>query len=193
MKNVFLAYTFDDTNVAPLNGVEGETSVKDYADVAEKALKGCKFDIAEVFRCKEDKEDLTGKTWVNIWNDMGVKELVYDTAASVIMISPATVDPKRPAEAQWTPWNMYFSVHRIARKDGNIAYNPVVLVVLPDKNGSTAYFDQDKTFDILKKNIENDYVYLTDWKMFSKYPDMCINVAEQHKDATDPYKVCAVI
>lgn len=191
MKNVFVAYSFDDTNVAPLQGVEGETSVKDYADFAEKKMKKCPHAIAEVFRCKEDNSDLTGKTWVEIWGD--VKELIYDTSATVLMISPGMKNDKLPAEAQWPAWNMYFSVHRMTRKDASVAYNPVVLVVLPDKNGSTAYFDKDKTFDILKNNIDNDYVYLTDWAMFSKYPDMCIDVAQQHKDATDPYKVCAVI
>jgi len=189
-KNVYVAYNYADTCVAPLAGVEGETSVKDYADVAEKALLKCKLDVKGVYRSLEDNDDLTGLGWVQIWDK--VKDKLADSQATVMFISPAMMDPKRPAKSQWPAWNLYFSLHGMARTNGTNSSLPVVAVVLPDKKGSTAYFDKDKAFPMLKENIDNDYIYLTNWSMFLRYPDMCIDVAEKRFGEVSYYDRCFV-
>lgn len=184
-KNVYLAYNCADTSVAPLAGIEGATSVKDYAEAAVKMLKKCKQTIGEVYTCAEETIIPALPSWTQVW-DMK-KDTLGNSQATILLVSPEMMDAKVPAKEQALAWDLYFSVHDKNREEGSL---PVAIVVLPDEKGSTAYFDADKATNLLKNNLKNGYIYQTNWSMFCSYPDMCIDVAADHKAATSHYDMC---
>ena len=98
-------------------------------------------------------------------------------------------EPNRWQRSQWIPWEISFSVRETVRNNRKSHRNAVLGVILPDKNGSYAYYDKNKLFPILKNNIESGYIYVVTWEDFVKYAQADMRIAETCKDQTAVYKI----
>lgn len=91
--------------------------------------------------------------------------------------------------SQWIPWEISYSVRETIRNDRKSHRNAVLAVILPNKNGTYSYYDQNNLFPILKENIDTGYIYVTRWDSFIKYPQGYISIAFDYMNNTSDYKI----
>ncbi len=112
-------------------------------------------------------EDLTGYSDDYIYEHL--KDKIYPTSLTIVLISPEMKVPHRYDKSQWIPWEIYYSIYQ-AYRQGRVSHtNAILAVVLPDKYGSYSYMVEqkyccptgckllhtDKLFTILQKNMFN--------------------------------------
>lgn len=166
-RKIFVSYKYRDDDVKPLNSFAGAT-VRDYVTEFEKLLK---YDD-HVYKGEEDNEDLSQLTEDAIWSKL--KDRIYDSSVTVVFISPNMKEKNKSDKEQWIPWEISYSLKETSRKNKNgdpitSKSNAMLGVVIPDRNGSYAYYLEDKTccgsrcrvnyterlFNILSKNMFN--------------------------------------
>lgn len=75
---------------------------------------------------------------------------------------------------QWIPWEISYSMRLIPREKNTSRRNAILAIILPDRNGSYAYYSKDMLFPILRDNIENGYIELCQWTSFIYNPNSYI-------------------
>ena len=55
------------------------------------------------------------------------------------------------------------------------------------------YFDKNKTFPILKSNIENGYACVVTWENFLKSPQFYMDKAFEHKRSTPESRIIKLL
>lgn len=165
-RKIFVSYKYADTDVCPLNG-NRLTKVRDYVDIIENYL-----DITDdIYKGESNREDLSDLSDDAIWGRL--KDRIYDSTVTIVLISPNMKDCKKRDRSQWIPWEISYSLKEMSRTDRISRSNAIFAIVLPDSNNSYEYFikdyfccdighgigcatyNPDIIFNILKKNMFN--------------------------------------
>lgn len=164
---IFVSYKYADDQVANLSG-QNNSTVRDYVDALESY-----FDSSNhIFKGESDGEDLSQLAQDTIWNKL--RDRIFDSTMTIVFISPGMIVYGKAEKHQWIPQEVSFSLRTTKRKNQNgdsYTSNPnaMLAVVLPDANGSYAYFLENKscctegclmhhtnnTFGIIKQNMFN--------------------------------------
>jgi len=161
-RKIFVSYKYADTDVYPLN-YNRFTTVRDYVDIIENYLDR----TDDIYKGESDDEDLSYLLEDTIWEKL--KDRIYDSTVTIVLISPNMKDSWRRDKSQWIPWEIAYSLKEIPRADRVSCSNAILAIVLPNRNNSYEYFikncsnctyrctllETDTLFDILRKNMFN--------------------------------------
>ncbi len=161
-KKIFVSYKYADKDVAPLSGHRwfNPTTVRDYVDLLENY-----FDHTDnIYKGESDDEDLSEYSEDTIWEML--KDRIFDSSVTIVMISPNMKEPNRRDRSQWIPWEVSFSLKETTRNDRTSHTNAMLAIVLPDRNGSYEYYltqsycgttthHTDRLFRIIRENKFN--------------------------------------
>lgn len=162
-KKIFASYKYADSDVQALENKSWweTTTVRDYVDRLETY-----FDrySDHIYKGESDDEDLSYLTENQIWEKL--KDRIFDSSVTIVMISPNMRETYRSDRSQWIPWEVSFSLKETTRNDRTSHSNAMLAIVLPDKNGSYDYYltksfcgstthHTDKLFKIIRENKFN--------------------------------------
>lgn len=166
---IFVSYKYADNTVQHLDNTYN-TTVRDYVDRLQDHIEN--IDGA-INKGEKDDEDLSKLTDDTIWEKL--KDRIYDSTLTIVMISPNMKEEYKSERNQWIPQEISYSLKSVSRKNraGNMvtsAPNAIIAVVLPDITGRYDYYIQDnnccngtctqlntfKLFTILKENMFNE-------------------------------------
>lgn len=166
-KKIFVSYKYSDNLV--LNLEDGiDSKVRDYVDVFEQKMDG----EDDIYKGESDGDDLSELNEDTIWEKL--KDRIYDSSVTIVFISPGMRNNNIEDKEQWIPWEVSYSLKETFRRnkkgDSVTSHsNAMIAVVLPDINGSYAYYLEEKNcceggctmhhtnklFTIIKKNKFN--------------------------------------
>ena len=173
---IFVSYKFADSDVRWFPGMRYLTA-RAYVDEIQKYLQ---WSYGDIYKGEDSDEDLSQYSDPYIWNRL--KNRIYDSSITIVLISPNMKIPYVRERNQWIPWEISYSLCNEVR-DGRTSHNNALLaVVLPDRNGSYAYYNPDKLFSILRSNIQNGYTEVVSWDYFARDPQQYIRNALWRKD-----------
>ena len=182
-RKVFISYKYKDSNVKMIPDVTQPTWPCDYVDyIKTKVLSS-----DDIYKGENSDEDISSWNEDAIWNHL--KDKIYDSTITIVLISPNMKESGKRQRSQWIPWEISFSLRETTRNDRTSHSNAILAVILPDKNGVYDYYNKNDLFPILKSNIENSYIYVVTWDDFIKYPQIDIDIAFDHKNNVPSYKI----
>lgn len=168
---IFVSYKYADDNVKNISGSYSKDTVRTYVNYLSEYIKD-KSD--HIYKGEGDNEDLSVLGEETIWAKL--KNKIYDSTLTIIMISKGMREPGKKEKDQWIPWEISYSLKEISRKNiNNIPVtsrsNALLAVILPDKDGLYDYFVSDKNccssgcrmyqtnvlFPIIKENNKTRY------------------------------------
>lgn len=182
-RKVFVSYKYKDDDVKAMPDVTQPTWPCDYVDYIKNNI----LSNDDIYKGEKSDEDISSWTDDKIWNHL--KDKIYDSTITIVLISPNMKEKGRLQKSQWIPWEISYSLRKSTRNERTSHNNAILAVIIPDKNGSYDYYDINNLFPILKSNIKNDYIYVVTWDDFLKYSQADINIAFHHKDKTPDYKI----
>lgn len=168
---IFVSYKYHDDSVYPLSNPlnwysSTRSTVRDYVDRLESY-----FDYtSNIYKGESDNEDLSYLPDDVIWEKL--KDRIYDSSVTIVMISPNMKEPYRSERSQWIPWEVAYSLRETTRGDRTSHSNAVLAIILPDKNHNYNYFiepfsyqradgqwcnGEDPVFSIIRKNMNNKW------------------------------------
>lgn len=161
-RNVFVSYKYADSDVAPL-GYSYSSTVRDYVNQLEVILA----ENGHAYYGEHEDEDLRWWTEDQIYERL--KNKIFPTSCTIVLMSPNMRVYGREDRNQWIPWEIYYSLRQTTRSDYTSRRNGILAVVLPDKSGSYDYALQTRVccsttcvnyqtgnlFNILKRNMFN--------------------------------------
>ena len=165
---IFVSYKYHDTSVYPLKGYVDEilspTKVRDYVDKLESY-----FDkTSNIYKGESEGEDLSDLSDDAIWENL--KPRIYDSSATIVLISPRMKEQYKAERNQWIPWEIAYLLRETTRGDKTSHSNAVLAVILPDRNNEYFYYSSpqacfggcscihyqtESLFSILKNNMFN--------------------------------------
>lgn len=172
-RKIFVSYKYKDNDVEELKEATSPTWPNDYVTYIQNHIINNKSD--NIYKGENSDEDLSDKSEDYIWNHL--KDKIYDSTVTIVLISPNMKEPLKWERNQWIPWEISYSVRKTTRGGRTSQRNALLAVILPDKKGSYDYFNNLTLFKILQKNIDNGLVYVAKWSYFKSYPDECVNNA----------------
>lgn len=188
---IFVSYKYHDDSIYPINNSAlysffNTSTVRDYVNKLESY-----FDWTNnIYKGESDNEDLSYLTEDAIWEKL--KDRIYDSSVTFVMISPKMKELHRTEKSQWIPWEIAYSLRETQRGDRTSHSNAVLAVVLPDRNYQYNYFQsplsyqrsdgqwsygEDSIFSIIRKNQNNRFSYYSDF--FSSKGIYPISVGEE--------------
>lgn len=168
-RKIFISYKYADDNVNNISGsIWGSSTVRDYVDEIEE-----KIDTSDhIYKAESDGDDLSHLSEDQIWELL--KDRIYDSTLTIIMISPNMKEYLKLEKEQWIPREISYSLKAISRKNKNgdpvtSTENALLAVVVPDRNNSYSYYLDSKSccdsgcimyqnsnlFKIISKNMFN--------------------------------------
>ena len=180
---IFISYKYGDTDVAPVPGYSSP-KVRNYVSWLEEKFTNR---TAHYYKGEHDDEDLSGYSDDYIWDKL--KDKIYDSSTTIVLISPNMKIPYKHQKSQWIPWEISYSLRRTTRNDRTSQRNAILAVVLPDKNGKYDYYRNLTMFGILQDNIGNGYIPTVTWGDFKYDCDRYITNAHKRKNETPEYKL----
>lgn len=166
---IFVSYKYHDDSVYPLSNPlnwysSTRSTVRDYVDRLESY-----FDYtSNIYKGESDNEDLSYLPEDAIWERL--KNRIYDSSVTIVMISPNMKELYRSERSQWIPWEIAYSLRETTRGDRTSHSNAILAVVLPDKRCQYNYFtepfsyqsangffnsEKDPVFSIIRNNMNN--------------------------------------
>ena len=186
-RKIFVSYKYEDNNVRPLPDVLQPTWPCDYVDFIQRYV----LLDDDIYKGEKSDEDLSLWNDVHIWDHL--KDKIYDSTVTIVLISPNMKEPGKWQRSQWIPWEISYSIRETTRHDRTSHRNAILAVILPDKNGSYSYYNEENLFPILKDNIRNGYIYVVNWADFLENYEIDILVAFMCKERTPPYKIRVMV
>lgn len=158
---VFVSYKYWDFNVQDLYP-KSYCTPRDYVDVLEERLGK-----DHIYKGEHQDEDLSNKSDDYIWEHL--KEKIYDSTVTVVLVSPGMREKTKQDRSQWIPWEIRYSLCEYKRELKYSHTNGLIYVVLPDSNGNYDYailhkscctrgcnvFYTDPMFAIMEGNLFN--------------------------------------
>lgn len=185
---IFVSYKYKDGNVKALSTTKyPPTWPCDYVDYIQNYI----LSDSDIYKGEKSDEDLSNLSDDQIWEHL--KDKIYDSSVTIVLISPNMKDVNKWEVSQWIPWEISYSLRETTRKDRTSHNNAILAVILPDKDGDYDYYDESKLFRILKNNIANGYIYVVKWSYFKQYPNLSISKAIECKNNTPTYKIVKTI
>lgn len=139
-RKIFVSYKYADDDVESLlRSYPRATTVRDYVDEIEERLGA----TGNIYKGESDGEDLSALSEEAIWERL--KDRIYDSSLTIVMISPGMRDAGRSDRYQWIPWEISYSLKETSRRDSSgrpvtSETNAMLAVVLPDASGSYDYY-----------------------------------------------------
>lgn len=186
-RKVFVSYKYIDDDVKMMPDVTQPTWPCDYVDY----IKNKVLSDDDIYKGENSDEDISSWSEAAIWNHL--KDKIYDSTITIVLISPNMKETGKWQRSQWIPWEISFSVRETTRNNRTSHRNAILAVILPDKCGSYDYYDKNKLFPILKSNIESGYIYVDTWDDFLKYPQVDMDLAFDYKDGTPSAKIVKTV
>jgi len=160
-RKIFVSYKHRDVGVEKINLLVSGTA-RDYVNYLERLFQG-----DHIYKGERGDEDLGAFRDEAIQSHL--RERIFDSSVTLILISKNMKDPTKGEQDQWIPWEVSYSLRSKWREDRTSSANAMLAVVLPDENGSYAHFVEqsactqcatitwrtDKLFSILGKNMFN--------------------------------------
>lgn len=182
-RKVFVSYKYQDNDVQSLSTTKyPPTWPSDYVEYIESYVLQ-----ENIYKGEQQGEDLSPYSETYIWEHL--KNKMYDSSVTVVLISPNMKEYGKWERNQWIPWEISYSLRKTTRGGRTSQRNSIVAVILPDRSGSYSYFDKNTAFSILRENLENGYIFLTNWDDFRRYPNYCIGEADKNAEATPEWKI----
>ena len=167
---IFISYKYADSNVKNISGnYWPRDTVRTYVDALQKYISKISDHI---YKAEKDGEDLSTFTEETIWSKL--KDRIYDSTLTIVMISAGMKEPYLAEKDQWIPWEISYSLKEVSRKNINgtpvtSSSNALLAIVVPDAEGSYNYYTYGKTccslgcryyntdslFGILRNNMFN--------------------------------------
>lgn len=181
---VFVSYKYRDYDVQALSTTaQPPTWPCDYVDYIQKYVLPSDY----IYKGEKSDEDISHLSDDRIWTHL--KDKIYDSSITVVLISPNMKEPNRWQRSQWIPWEIAYSLRNTTRKDRTSHNNSILAVILPDKNGLYGYYNKNNLFPILKDNIDNGYIHVVTWAEFIKKPADCMLIAGLMRAYVPAYKI----
>lgn len=182
-RKVFVSYKYKDQDVEALASAMPPTWPCDYVDYIQNSI----LSEDDIYKGEKSNEDISSLPEYKIWEHL--KDKIYDSTITIVLISPNMKEAKRWEKSQWIPWEISYSLRETTRNDRTSHNNALLAVILPDRNGSYDYYDTDKLFPILKANIDNGYIHVVKWSYFLWYPQSSMDEAFRKRNITPSYKL----
>lgn len=184
-RKIFISYKYWDSDVYEVSGItSGRHKVRDYVSWLENKFTDR---TDHIYKGESDNEDLSERTDEYIWSQL--KDRIYDSSITIVLISPNMKEPRRWEKSQWIPWEIAYSIRETTRNDYTSHANAILAVVLPDRWNSYGYYKSLSLFSILSQNINNGYIPVVEWENFKYNCDYYIDRAYKAQKDTPNYKL----
>lgn len=184
-RKIFVSYKYWDSDVRPIPRIsDDKPKVRDYVSWLEVKFKNR---TEHYYKGESDNEDLSLYSEGYIWDKL--KDRIYDSSLTIVLISPNMKEPRRWERSQWIPWEISYSLRKTHRKNTTSQSNAVLGVILPNRKGSYEYSFFTKFFDILAENISNNRIPLVRWDDFKYDCDKYIKEAFVAKENVPDWKI----
>lgn len=164
-RKIFVSYKYKDSDVYPLiEYVPGEDTdymytPRHYVDKIIEVIGS-----EHIYKGEKSDEDASHLSDTTIHSKL--KDKLFDSSITVVLLSPNMVDPYEPEEDQWIPNEISYSLRVQTRGERTSGTNGLLLVALPDSNGSYDHavlhercgvrsWQTSNFFSIIKKNMFN--------------------------------------
>jgi len=168
-KKIFVTYKYGDTDVYPLKDMWSEvltdtmTRVRDYVTELETILHSTN----DIYKGEKDDQPLNvQKTTIQT----KLKDKIFDSSLTIVMISPNMKNPFIVESDQWIPWEISYSLGEYQHNGRISKTNAMLAIVLPNRLGQYDYYIEQKTcctegcrylktenlFKIIKNNMFNE-------------------------------------
>lgn len=142
-RKIFISYKYGDTDVKNIRDDWKICKVRDYVTKIEEELG----DTEHIYKGESDDEDLSYLSENTIWEKL--KDRIYDSTLTIIMISKNMKEKYKLEKNQWIPREISYSLKEMNRKNKNgdsvqSKENALLAVVVPDMNDSYEYYLSDK-------------------------------------------------
>ena len=137
---IFVSYKYNDSDVKQLTNSIYHDTVRSYVDKLQEYIS----EVSEhIYKGETDGEDLSELSDDAIWAKL--KDRIYDSTLTIVMISKGMRKTYLPDRAQWIPWEISYSLKEVSRKNisGNMvtsSCNALLAIIIPDTYGSYEYF-----------------------------------------------------
>lgn len=166
-RKIFVSYKYKDKNVCanpvsqftPGEDTDFSYTPRHYVDIIINIVG--KDNIYKGELGDEAMDDFTDDTI-----DSKLKEKIFDSSVTIILLSPSMYDRTRLEKDQWIPKEILYSLKNKTRGDKKSRTNAMLAIALPDINGSYDYavsegvcgvrsWQTHSFFGIIRKNMFN--------------------------------------
>lgn len=190
---VFVSYKYKDYDVKHIDGGTNGTA-RDYVDY----LQARKFSGDDLNMAESGDEDLSEFKDETIQTHL--KDKIWGSSITLVLISPNMVDKFKSEEDQWIPWEVSYSLRTQTKAGRRSRPNALIAVVLPnilgqydyfvsyvnlsEQNGQARLLNVNSTFSIIKNNMfnqKNPYIkYIDGYELY--YGDSSYMITVEWED-----------